>query len=131
MLAPGASLTRTVAITPERTVSFLGEALRVYATSQMVYDVEMTARELVLADCPPGEDSVGTGIALSHEGSALVGSVVTIEVTVTAVDRRRVTLRCVVRDQLEVISRGEHSRFVIDVARARDRLAAKRDRLAE
>ena len=115
----GAQLTREIVIDPPRTIDFLGDALRIYATPEMVWDVENTCRELLLQYCEAGEDSVGTGIQLSHTGATLLGMSVEVKVTVRAVDGRRVTFEAVVRDAVEEVSRGEHGRFVVqDAGRA-------------
>jgi fluoroacetyl-CoA thioesterase len=68
---------------------------------------------------------VGTGINISHGGATLLGMPVDITVAVTAVEGRKVTFSLVARDGAEEISRGEHSRFVIQVEKLRAKLAAK------
>lgn len=124
-LAPGATLTRKITIDKPRTIDFLGEDLRVYATPEMVRDVEQTCRELLLAWCDEGEDSVGTGLNMSHKGSTLLGMTVEVTVTVKAVDGRRVNFAVNVRDHVEEISAGEHGRFVASIAKVRERTAQK------
>ncbi|HTO46617.1 MAG TPA: LysR family transcriptional regulator [Burkholderiales bacterium] len=124
-LKPGLSLTRHITIDAARTIDFLGENLRVYATPELVRDIEMTCRELVLAHCDPGEDSVGTGIGITHGGATLLGMPVEISVTVRSVEGRKVTFDVVARDRVEEVSRGEHGRFVVEVDKLRARVAAK------
>ena len=89
-LTVGATLTRKIAIDRPRTIDFLGEELRIYSTPQMVLDCEQTCRELALAYCDPGEDSVGTGISVSHKGSTLLGMTVEVTATVKEVDGRKI-----------------------------------------
>jgi predicted thioesterase len=124
-LKPGLSLTRRITIDGPRTIDFLGESLRVYATPELVRDIELTCRELLLAHCEPGEDSVGTGISITHGGATLLGMWVEITATVRAVDGRKVAFDVVARDRVEEVSRGEHGRFVVEVAKLRARVAAK------
>jgi len=124
-LKAGATATRKVVIDKPRTIDFLGENLRVYATPELVRDFEMACREFLLQYCDPGEDSVGTGITVTHSGATLLGATIEITITVKAVDGRRVTFELLARDQSEEISRGEHGRFVVEVEKLRARVAAK------
>ena len=124
-LQAGASATRSITVDKPRTVDFLGENLRVYATPDLVRDFEVTCREFLLGFCDPGEDSVGTGISLSHSGATLLGMKVDLSITVKAVEGRKVTFELLARDGGEEISRGEHGRFVVEVEKLRARVAAK------
>ena len=65
-LEPGVSSTRRITVDRERTIGFMGEEARVYATPRLVGDLEYTCRDLLLAHLDPGEDSVGVEIALKH-----------------------------------------------------------------
>jgi predicted thioesterase len=124
-LKPGLTATRRVTIDKPRTIDFLGENLRVYATPELVRDFEIACREFLLAHCDPGEDSVGTGISVTHAGATLLGMAVDITVMVKAVDGRKVTFELAARDGAEEVSRGEHGRFVVEVEKLRARVAAK------
>lgn len=124
-LKAGLSATRRITIDQPRTVDFLGEQLRVYATPELVRDFEVTCREFLLQFCDAGEDSVGTGINLTHGGATLLGMQVEITVTVASVDGRKVNFEIVARDGTEEISRGEHGRFVIVIEKLRAKVAAK------
>lgn len=121
----GVTATRRIRVDHYRTIGFLGESLRVYATPELVRDVEATCRELLLGFADTGEDSVGTGISLSHSGATLLGMNVEITATVAAVEGRKVRFHTVARDDAEEISRGEHSRFVVEVERLRGKVDAK------
>lgn len=124
-ISVGATATRRITIDKPRTIDFLGETLRVYATPELVRDIEISCREFLLGFADAGEDSVGVGISISHSGATLVGMNVDINITVTAVEGRKVSFSVVARDDAEEISRGEHSRFVVEVAKLRSRVAAK------
>ncbi|HJW57797.1 MAG TPA: thioesterase family protein [Burkholderiaceae bacterium] len=124
-LKAGLTATRQITIDKPRTVDFLGEELRVYATPELVRDFEIACREFLLDYCDAGEDSVGTGINISHGGATLLGMPVDIAITVTSVEGRKVNFSLVARDGSEEISRGEHSRFVIQVEKLRAKVASK------
>jgi fluoroacetyl-CoA thioesterase len=129
-LQPGVSMTKRIEIDRDRTIGFMGEDARVYATPRLVSDVEYTCRNMILQHADEGEDSVGTEVALKHQAPALLGSTVEITVRVTAVDGRKVMLAVSVRDEIDEISSGTHSRFVVDIARTKERLKAKAAKLA-
>lgn len=128
-LSAGLAKTRRITVDKPRTIDFLGEALRVYATPELVRDFEDSCRAVLLEYADAGEDSVGTGISVSHSGATLLGMEVEITVTVAAVNGRQVSFELLARDGLEEISRGTHSRFVVDVEKLRARVAAKAEKL--
>ena len=84
-LVAGLSTTRTFAVDRERTIDFMGEAARVYATPMLVRDIEVACREFLLRRLDAGEDSVGTRIELDHTAPTLLGMTVRIEATVAEV----------------------------------------------
>lgn len=124
-LSAGITSVERVEIDRDRTISFLGDEGRVYATPSMVRDVEMAALRLIALHLDDGESSVGVHIALDHLGATPQGAWVEVTVRVTGLEKRRVSLEAEVRDAVEVVGRGEHVRFVIDTARHRERLAEK------
>lgn len=124
-IKPGMSATRRIEVDTPRTIDFLGENLRVYATPELVRDFEIVCREFLLDHTDPGEDSVGTGISVTHGGATLRGMTVDITVTVSKIDGRLVTFDLLARDPIEEISRGSHGRFVVEVDKLRQRVAGK------
>ncbi|HPO21232.1 MAG TPA: LysR family transcriptional regulator, partial [Rubrivivax sp.] len=75
-----------------------------------------------------GEDSVGTRVEIDHTGATLLGMQVTLAVRVAEVNGRAVVFEVEGRDAVEPIVRGRHSRFVVDVAKTGQRLAAKAEK---
>jgi predicted thioesterase len=124
-LTAGLTTTAKLTVDRERTIDFMGENARVYATPMLVRDVEITCRDLMLQHLDPGEDSVGTRIELDHMAATLMGMGVEIKVTVAEVKGRAVTLDVEGRDSVDAICRGKHQRFVVDVKTTESRLAAK------
>ena len=127
-LAAGVAATRTLAVDRERTIDFMGEQARVYATPMLVRDIEVACRDLLLAHLDAGEDSVGTRVEIDHIGATLLGMTVTLTVKVASVDGRAVVFEVEGRDDVEPIVRGKHARFVVDVAKTAQRLAAKAEK---
>ncbi len=129
-LRPGLSLVKHLTVDADRTIGFMGEEGRVYATPILVRDVEHTCRDLLLEHADAGEDSVGMAISLTHLAPTLLGMQVEITVTVAAVEGRKVTFDVAAKDELEPISTGTHTRFVVDVKKTHERLKAKAARRA-
>ncbi|MEP7328806.1 MAG: LysR family transcriptional regulator [Betaproteobacteria bacterium] len=118
-------VTEIVAVDRERTIDFMGEEARVYATPLLVRDIEVACRNLLLPHLDPGEDSVGTRIELDHLAATLLGMRVELAIRVSSVDGRAVTFDIEGRDSIDTICRGRHQRFVVDVAKTKIRLEAK------
>ncbi|TMH46985.1 MAG: LysR family transcriptional regulator [Betaproteobacteria bacterium] len=125
-LAVGLSVRREVTVDESRCIGFMGKEGMVYATPRMVSDVEYTCRDFLLQHLDAGEDSVGAHVSIDHLAATPLGLKVTIEVKIVEIDRRRVTFEFWVRDPIEECGRGKHVRFVVDMAKSRERLAAKR-----
>ena len=124
-LLPGISRTESLIVDRPRTIDFMGEDLRIYATPEVLRDIEFTCRNLLLEHCDPGEDSVGMRAEFDHSAATPLGMKVTVTATVASVEGRRVVLDVIAHDAIEEIARGRHTRFIVDVAKAKQRLAAK------
>jgi predicted thioesterase len=124
-LRPGVTRVERITIDRGRTIGFMGEEARIYATPRLVSDIEYCCRNLILEHADPGEDSVGMEIALKHLAPSLADMTVTITVKVAAVDRRKISFEVAARDELDEISVGTHARFVVEVAKTIERLQAK------
>ncbi|NCF10942.1 MAG: LysR family transcriptional regulator [Gammaproteobacteria bacterium] len=124
-LTAGLETTARIDIDAARTIDFMGDDGRVYATPELVRDIEMTCRDLLLEHLDPGEDSVGTRVEIDHVGATLMGMWVEISVTVSAVNGRAVSFDVTARDAIEEVARGKHNRFVVDVAKTAERLKGK------
>jgi fluoroacetyl-CoA thioesterase len=124
-LQPGASRVNRIAIDKAKTIGFMGEEGRVYATPFLIGDIEMTCRNLLLEHADANEDSVGMEVAIKHLAPTLPGSTVEIAVAVTAIEGRKVTFAVTAKDEIDTIGSGSHVRFVVDKAKTIERLRAK------
>jgi fluoroacetyl-CoA thioesterase len=125
-LRPGIQRRERILVDRARTIGFLGEDLRVYSTPAMVSDVEYCCLRLIDGYLEPGESSVGAHVSLDHLAATPLGETVEVAVTVSEVEKRKVTLAAEVRDPLALVGRGTHVRVVIDVERHRTRLCGRR-----
>lgn len=128
-LQSGLARTEHVAIDRPRTIDFMGAACRVYATPELVRDIESCSRTLLAEHLDGGEDSVGTRIAIDHLAATPLGMTVDIKVTITGVEGRKVTLQIEGRDPVDRIVAGEHQRFIVDLATTQKRLQAKLEKV--
>jgi len=124
-LTTGLTSTAKLSVDRERTIDFMGEAARVYATPMLVRDIEVACRNLLLPHLDAGEDSVGTRVEIDHIGATLLGMPVEITVRLVELNGRLAVFEVEGRDSVEPIVRGRHSRFIVDVAKTAQRLAAK------
>jgi predicted thioesterase len=120
------SSSKKLLVDESRVIGFMGKEAAVYATPRMVSDVEYTCRDMLLEHLDPGEDSVGAHVSIDHLAPTPMGLQVTVDVKVAEIDRRKVVFEFSVKDPIEEVGRGRHVRFVVDTAKTRERLAAKR-----
>ena len=129
-LAPGITATRAFAVDRERTIDFMGEEARVYATPMLVRDIEVACRDLLLAHLDAGEDSVGTRVEIDHLAATLLGMRVTISATLAELKGRAAVFDVVASDGVDTICRGRHARFIANVEQVKQRLAQKKAKAA-
>jgi fluoroacetyl-CoA thioesterase len=125
-LAKDLSFSKTVLVDEARCIGFMGKEGMVYATPRMVSDVEYACRDYLLQHLDAGEDSVGTRVEIDHLAATPLGLSVTIEAQIAEIDRRKVVFSFTVKDPIEPVGRGKHVRFIVETAKTRERLAAKR-----
>jgi predicted thioesterase len=125
-LKPGLASGKKIVVDEDRCIGFMGKEGMVYATPRMVSDVEYACRDFLLEHLDAGEDSVGAHVSIDHLAATPLGLPVSINIQIAEIDRRRVTFEFSVRDPIEECGRGRHVRFVVDTAKTRERLAAKR-----
>lgn len=129
-LEAGTATERQLIVDKERTISFLGEDLRIYATPRLVNDIEQTCLDYLLTFLDEGENTVGAAVDIRHVGATLLGMSVSIVATVTRVEGRNVTFNVEVRDDVELVATAAHTRVVVNVAKLRSRVQAKAEAAA-
>ncbi|MFQ5659717.1 MAG: thioesterase family protein [Gammaproteobacteria bacterium] len=129
-LIKGLSKTARVEVNQQRTIGFMGDDCRVYATPELVRDIENISRELILEHLHEDEDSVGIHIAIDHMAATPLGMWVDISVIIQNVDGRKVSLAVECRDALDMVARGEHQRFVVDRETTAQRIRTKSENAA-
>jgi len=129
-LKTGISASRTYPVDAERTIDFMGEDARVYATPMLVRDIEVTCRDLLLEHLDAGEDSVGTRVEIDHLAASLLGMNVTLTATLAELKGRAAIFDVTGTDGVDTICRGRHARFIANVEQVKQRLKQKKEKIA-
>jgi predicted thioesterase len=91
--------------------------IKVLATPVMVSLMEEAALNAVEGFLPPGFQTVGTRLDITHVAATPVGVRVTAGAEVTKLDGRRLTFHVWADDESERIGEGTHERIVVEVLR--------------
>ena len=124
----GNKITRRFTVDEVRTISVAGGEFNVYATPEMIRDIEQTCKKYILEFADENEDSVGTQVNIAHVGATVMCMAVEGTATVKTLDRRRVVFDITVKDDLEEVGRGTHDRFITDASKSAERLRAKAEK---
>ncbi len=131
-LQPGLEYTHTYRVPENKTVPHLypeskifQEMPEVLATGFMVGLIEWACMEALAPHLEPGEGSVGTLVNVTHTAATPPGMEVTVHVRCLEVDGQRTVWEIEARDEVDVIGKGTHERFCIDIDRFNARVAKK------
>jgi fluoroacetyl-CoA thioesterase len=125
-LTPGLKGEVSAVVTDAMTGPVVGSGLVVVlATPAMVALMEGAAVACVDHLLPPGHNTVGTHLVVSHAAPTPPGVGVTARAELTVVDGRKLTFEIEARDAVEIIGRATHTRIVVDRARFDAKVAAK------
>jgi fluoroacetyl-CoA thioesterase len=125
-ITPGLTGTTEIIVGPEHTAPFVGSGrIAVLATPVMINLIEAAALAAVEHLLPPGHQSLGTHLDVSHVAATPVGLRVTASAEVLGVEGRTITFRVEARDEFEPIGGGTHQRVVVSVARFDERVQRK------
>lgn len=123
-LEPGLDATLSYQVPAERTVPHLlpesaefAAMPHVLATGYLVGLVEWTCMQALAPHLDPGERTLGVRVDLTHEAPTPPGSTITIDVTLTTIEGRKLTFDVIARDEAAVICRGRHRRAVVELDR--------------
>ncbi len=98
---------------------------RVFSTPSMTQLVESTANQLAAPHLKPGQGQVGVVVTVRHMGPTPIGKKVRAEAELIAIDRRRLTFKVKIHDDVEQVGEAEHERFVIDLDKYFEKLKKK------
>jgi predicted thioesterase len=104
---------------------FENKGVTVLATPVLCHWFESAAVRAIAPQLEPGEASVGTRLTIEHLKATPLGMRVHVESRVVAVDGRRITFEAQARDEVELVARGTHERFVVNLERFLTEVEAK------
>jgi fluoroacetyl-CoA thioesterase len=130
-LTPGLRGCAEILVGTRDTAPHVGSGkIKVLATPVMVSLMEEAALNAVEGFLPPGFQTVGTRLDITHVAATPVGVRVTAGAEVTKVDGRRLTFHVWADDETERIGEGTHERIVVEVSRFDRRAQEKAPRRA-
>lgn len=126
-LQVGQSLSFVRVVAPQHTARYFKSGdLLVFATPAMLTWFEEAAVALVAPTLSDEQTSVGTQIEARHVAPVPVGGRITITVTVTAVEGKRISFATQANIGETLVGEGTHQRVVVE----RDLFMAKADTMA-
>ena len=125
-LKPGLRATVEIVVGTRDTAAHVGSGkIGVLATPILVTLLESAALQAVERLMPPGSQTVGTHLDLSHTAATPVGMTVRAHAELIAVEGRKLTFRLHAEDAVEAIADGTHQRLIISVDRFDQRMQKK------
>jgi fluoroacetyl-CoA thioesterase len=125
-ITPGLTGTAEIVVGPEHTAPFVGSGrIAVLATPVMINVIEAASLNAVEHLLPPGHQSLGIRLDVSHVAATPVGLRVTATAEVVGVEGRTIKFRVEARDEIETIGGGTHERVVVSVERFDERVQRK------
>jgi predicted thioesterase len=125
-VTPGLRGTAEIVVGPEHTAPFVGSGrIAVLATPVMINVIEAAALAAIEHLLPPGHQSLGIKLDVSHVAATPVGLRVEATAEVERIEGRTVTFRVEARDDFEPIGGGSHQRVVVSVERFDERVQRK------
>ena len=123
-LDTGMKMIKTEKVTVENAAKTLGSgSLLVYGTPAMLLLVEKTAVALL-----DGHLDEGMNLNVDHVSASPIGCEVSCEVTLTEIDRKKLTFAVEVKDPAGVIGKGTHERFIVDAEKFQNKANGKFDK---
>ena len=125
-LKPGLHATVEIVVGTRDTAAHVGSGkIGVLATPILVTLLESAALQAVERLMPPGQQTVGTRLELSHTAATPVGMRVCARAELIQVEGRKLTFKLHAEDEGETIGGGIHERLIISVDRFDQRMLKK------
>jgi fluoroacetyl-CoA thioesterase len=125
-LSPGLKGSTEIVVGTRDTAPHVGSGkIKVLATPVMVSLMEEAALNAVEGLLPPGHQTVGTRLDITHVAATPVGHHVRACAELTRVEGRRLYFRVWAEDETERIGEGLHERIIVEVARFDERAQNK------
>lgn len=111
----GLTATASETVLTEKLASALGSgSLSVYATPSMVALMEKSACNALAPYLDTDSSSVGIGINVTHDAATLPGRTITATAELIEITGRKLTFKVTAQDEVSMIGKGTHQRFIIN-----------------
>jgi fluoroacetyl-CoA thioesterase len=125
-LKPGLNATVEIVVGTRDTAAHVGSGkIGVLATPILVTLLESAALQAVERFMPPGQQTVGTRLDISHTAATPVGMRVRARAELVSVEERKLTFKLYAEDERETICNGIHRRLIISVDKFDQRMQQK------
>lgn len=125
-ILPGLKGSVQIVVGEEHTAPHVGSGrVRVLATPVMINLMEAAALQAVEGLLPPGHQTVGIRLEVTHIAATPVGMRVRAHAELTQVDNRTLIFAVYAEDEKERIGGGVHERIVINLAKFDARMQDK------
>ena len=116
--SPGITNEKSVAVMMENTALAMGSGtLRVFATPAMIALCEGCCAESVEDLLDEGMTSVGVKVDIEHLAASPLGASILCKSRLVAVDGRTLDFEVEIYDNVDLIGKGRHTRFIVDAER--------------
>jgi len=126
----GLTYTHEITVDETQTAAAVGNGdVHVFATPFLLLLMELTCGYCIEPFYPEGGGSVGTHASFSHLAATPVGMKVRCTCEITEIDRSRILFKVEAHDEVELIGKGTHERFIVkDVASFVEKVNEKSNR---
>ena len=125
-LTPGLTGERSLIVEERHTAAHLGSGgVPVYATPMMILAMEEAALSAVDPRLEPGQATVGYHLDVKHLAATPLGMRVTARAELLGAEGKMLSFKVEAVDEKEKIGEGTHVRAIINVAKFKEKLAAK------
>lgn len=128
-LTPGLTGRATMVVGTRDTAPRVGSGhVHVLATPVMIGVMEEAALAAVERLLPPGKQSLGTRMDVTHIAATPVGMKVEAVAELVEADGRKLSFKVTARDEMDLIGEGTHERVVVTAASFQKRIDEKMKR---
>lgn len=127
LLKTGVKGRASATVTPDNTaVAYGSGGVNVFATPAMIGLMEKASLTSVEPLLESGMTTVGTRVDVQHQAATPIGMVVTAESELVEIEGKRLVFRVEARDEVEVVGRGTHERYIVPEQKFLNKAAAKK-----
>lgn len=126
MMQTGLKGTAELYVTAQLTAESVGSgSVPVLATPMMIALMEAASLKAIDGKLTEDRTTVGTDINIQHTAATPIGSKVKAHAVLTNIEGRRLFFKVEAFDEVELIGRGTHVRFIIDKTKFLNNISIK------